>query len=168
MQTITARPLTAKQQGYLADLLAKVNDPEVRANVRHMLNDLYVQRLLTPAEASRQITGLRTVIATQGAYTEVVNTHGVPAGRYAVENEAGDLAFYRLRTDGVLVVRASDAEHEIPGARATSAILAKIAAAGIEEAGFRFGREIGQCCRCGRSLTSDWRQRGIGPTCVTK
>lgn len=164
----TARPLTAKQQDYLADLLSKVNDPEHQANLRHMLNDLYVQRLLTPGEASRQITALRGLIATQPRYVAPVVRHDIPVGRYAVENEAGVLAFYRLRKDGTLVVMASDAEHVV-FPRAAASVFDKIAAYGIEEAGFRFGREIGACCRCGRTLTDESsRAAGIGPTCAAK
>lgn len=162
----TAGPLTERQQSYLGDLLAKVNDPEVQANLRHALNDLYVARLLTPAEASRQIDGLRTVIASQTAYVAPVVRNDIPVGRYAVENAEGVLAFYRLRKDGTLVVLASDTEHVVP-ARAAATVLDKIAAFGIAEAGFRFGREIGACCRCGRTLTDpESRAAGIGPTCA--
>lgn len=28
-----------------------------------------------------------------------------------------------------------------------------------------YGQEIGECGKCGRTLTSEWRLRGIGPVC---
>lgn len=169
MQTTAAvRPLTEKQQTYLADLLAKINDPEQQANLRHMLNDLYVQRLLTPAEASRQITALRALVAHQAPYVAPVVRNDIPVGRYAVENAEGDLRFYRVRKDGSLVVLASDTEHRVYGT-AAAAVLDKIAEAGIDAAGRRFGREIGSCYRCGRTLTDEAsRAAGIGPVCIDK
>jgi hypothetical protein len=166
--TATARPLTPKQQTYLADLLAKIADPEHQANLRHMLNDLYTQRLLTPAEASRQIDTLRGIVATQPRYVAPVVRNDIPVGRYAVENAEGVLAFYRVRKDGTLVVMASDVEHRVFG-KAAAAVLDKIAEAGIDAAGRRFGQEIGSCYVCGRTLTDkDSRAKGIGPTCEMK
>lgn len=168
MATATSRPLTEKQQAYLTDLLAKVADPEQQANLRHMLNDLYVQRLLTPAEASNQISVLRGIVATQSRYVAPVVRNDIPVGRYAVENAQGVLAFYRLRKDGTLVVMASDTEYPILG-QAAATVLDKIAEAGVEAAGVRFGQEIGSCYVCGRTLTdADSRAAGIGPTCAAK
>lgn len=161
-------PLTPKQQEFLAALLVKINDPEVQAGERHALNDAYMAHLLTPVVASRYIDRLRGLIATQGRYVAPVVRNDVPVGRYAVENEQGVLAFYRLRKDGTLVVMASDAEHRVFG-KAAAAVLDKIAEAGFDAAGRRFGREIGACCRCGRTLTdADSRAAGIGPTCAGK
>lgn len=166
--TRTDRALTDRQRDYLRDLLAKVADPEVQANVRHMLNDLYLSRLLTPVEASRQIDALRGIVATQAAYVAPKVRNDVPVGRYAVENAEGVLSFYRVRKDGSLVVMASDAEHRVFG-KAAATVLDKIAEAGFDAAGRRFGREIGACCRCGRTLTdADSRAAGIGPTCAGK
>jgi hypothetical protein len=96
----------------------------------------------------------------------------VKAGRYAVNNEQGKLAFYRVSrpTDGkwkgwtFVDVMASDERHPIKGFAAKKAILEKIAA--DPDAGPRFGREIGSCYVCGRTLTDELsRQLGIGPVC---
>jgi hypothetical protein len=96
----------------------------------------------------------------------------VPAGYYAVPNEEGKLAFYTVsRPDKgdwkgwtFVSVWASDEKHRIRGLAATKAILEKIAA--DPDAGPRFGREIGRCYVCGRTLTDELsRQLGIGPVC---
>lgn len=89
-----------------------------------------------------------------------------PFGRYAVETDEGHLAFYILDHSG-LWVQASDEKHRIP-TNALSAIAAKIGA-DPEAASLRYGRELKQCGRCGRTLTDETsRERGIGPTCAEK
>lgn len=97
----------------------------------------------------------------------------VAAGQYAVDTEAGDLAFYRVwrPEDGgpqfALYVRASDEEHRISGAAAIT-ILGKIAE-DPRAAMIRFGQKIGECGACHRSLTKESsRNAGIGPTCAKK
>jgi hypothetical protein len=96
----------------------------------------------------------------------------VKAGRYAVPNEEGKLAFYIVsRPDKgdwkgwtFVSVMASDERHRIRGFAAVKAILEKIAA--DPDAGPRFGREIGACYVCGRTLTDELsRSLGIGPVC---
>lgn len=98
----------------------------------------------------------------------------VPAGRYAVENEDDILRFYSVdrptqgRWKGFVFVNvwASDEKHPIRGNAAKKAILDKIVAAGPKEAAQRFGREIGACAICGRTLTDPVsREIGIGPIC---
>lgn len=96
----------------------------------------------------------------------------VPQGFYAVETEAGHLAFYEVDrpTEGkwagrtFLSVLASDERHPIRGAAARS-ILEKIAE-DAPGAMARFGQEIGRCGRCRRTLTDETsRSLGIGPEC---
>lgn len=99
----------------------------------------------------------------------------VEQGRYAVPTDSGSLAFYRVvrPTQGqwagraFVSVLASDAEYPVRG-KAGLAVLEKIAVdprAAMET----YGREIGQCGRCGRALTdAQSRARGIGPNCATK
>lgn len=98
----------------------------------------------------------------------------VPAGRYAVENEDNVLRFYSVnRPDkgkwaGWVFVNvwASDEQHPIRGNAAKKTILEKIMAAGPKQAAERFGREIGACAVCGRTLTDPVsREIGIGPIC---
>ena len=101
----------------------------------------------------------------------------VPAGRYAVDGEDGTLKFYRVDrpTEGrwagytFVKVQASDELHPVKGRIASAAILNKIVAVGPQEAMLRYGREIGSCGHCGRTLTNEEsRERGIGPVCAGK
>jgi Family of unknown function (DUF6011) len=98
----------------------------------------------------------------------------VPAGRYAIEVD-GVLKFYHVDkpTEGRWVgytfvsVRASDTKYPVRGMDQKRAVLNAIIAAGVQEATERFGRELGICGICGRSLTDDEsRARGIGPICA--
>lgn len=123
---------------------------------------------VTFAGVSTLITELKTCPSAEAA-----NTIDVPAGRYAVENADGDLRFYKVDTptEGrwaghVFVdVQASDDEYPVRGA-ARSVVLAKIAD-DPAEASARYGREIGRCGICNRTLTDEEsRARGIGPVCA--
>lgn len=98
----------------------------------------------------------------------------VPAGRYAVEFE-GRLMFYRVDrpTEGrwagytFLKVYASDETHAIREPMKRARILNRILEDGPQAAMLRYGREIGSCGHCGRTLTDeDSRARGIGPICA--
>jgi hypothetical protein len=101
----------------------------------------------------------------------------VPEGRYAVTGEDGATKFYRVDrpTEGrwkgyvFVKVQASDELHNVRSREARNSILAKIAADGIQEAMLRYGREIGKCGHCGRTLTNEEsRAVGIGPVCRGK
>lgn len=88
-----------------------------------------------------------------------------PLGRYAVEGEDGLLKFYVTSRSG-LFVQASDELHRVhPSAQA--GVIEKIAA-NPEEAALTYGKELGVCGRCGRTLTSEWRNVGIGPVCAER
>lgn len=96
----------------------------------------------------------------------------VREGRYAVEHE-GVLKFYRVDKpqDGkwagrtFVSVQASDDFHPIKSWESKVEIL-KLIAADPQEALLRYGREIGRCGHCGRTLTNEEsRQYGIGPIC---
>lgn len=101
----------------------------------------------------------------------------VPAGRYAVTGEDGATKFYRVDrpTEGkwkgytFVEVQAGDELHNLRGRAARDGVLRKIAEAGVQAAMERYGREIGACGHCGRTLTNeDSRERGIGPICAGK
>ncbi|QDF17572.1 hypothetical protein SEA_YAGO84_40 [Gordonia phage Yago84] len=103
----------------------------------------------------------------------------VPAGRYAIETGEGaanELAFYKVdrptegRWAGRVFVKLMRSDEEVRLSWATTkAVLAKIAEAGAEDASKRYGREIGECGVCGRTLTNDdSRAQGIGPKCAEK
>lgn len=98
-----------------------------------------------------------------------------PAGRYAVEHE-GVLKFYKMDvpTEGrwkgyVFVhVQASDEWWSVKS-RATREDVINLIAKDPEAAMLAYGREIGKCGHCGRTLTDeDSRAAGIGPVCRRK
>lgn len=104
----------------------------------------------------------------------------VPAGHYAIDTTAGasnSVAFYRVdrpetgQWAGRTFVKrmvGGKPDERVPYAQAAG-ILQRIKDAGIEEAGLRYGREIGRCCACNRVLTNDEsRALGIGPECRNK
>jgi len=91
----------------------------------------------------------------------------VEDGRYAVEKDDGTLMFYSVkngRYKTFVDVWASDTRYPIRNASEAKRILEAIKA--DPDAGPRFGREIGRCYVCGRTLTDELsRELGIGPVC---
>jgi hypothetical protein len=95
----------------------------------------------------------------------------LPDGRYAVENNDGELRFYRLwrgtRNPNFVKLYISHGpdDSEIPFRSALS-IMDKIMEAGPLSAARRYGAEIGACSKCGRRLTNRIsRLLKIGPVC---
>jgi hypothetical protein len=116
------------------------------------------------AEAPRQTPSQASVSAT------------IPAGRYAVENN-GKVHFYRIdrptegRWSGYVFVKeqAGDDLFQVRSRQQRDHILALIADAGVEQSSKRYGKEIGACGVCGRTLTDEHsREMGIGPICAAK
>jgi hypothetical protein len=100
----------------------------------------------------------------------------VPAGHYAVTGEDGTTDFYRVdrptegRWAGYIFVKLqlSDNYERVP-LRNIQTILDKIEADGPESASKRYGKELGRCGVCNRTLTNnDSIERGIGPVCAAK
>jgi Family of unknown function (DUF6011) len=96
-------------------------------------------------------------------------------GRYAIDID-GVTKFYRVDkpTQGkwagytFVKVQASDETHPIRN-RAQRIRILSIIAADPQGALQRYGREIGSCGHCGRTLTDqESRERGIGPICWGK
>lgn len=95
----------------------------------------------------------------------------VPAGRYAVDSDEGELRFYHVwrhkQNDAAMhlyLLHGPDSTR-IMG-KAMQTILQKIVNAGVEEAAIRYGRELKHCSQCGRRLTNRIsRELGIGPIC---
>jgi hypothetical protein len=106
--------------------------------------------------------------ADQPRFAEMMNL-GVKTGRYAIPGEDGALRFYSVKRDETKMamwvdVWASDARYPIRAIPQRIEILEAIAA--DPDAGPRFGREIGKCYICGRTLTDETsRELGIGPVC---
>jgi hypothetical protein len=100
----------------------------------------------------------------------------VPAGHYATASLTGnnDLDFWRVdrpeqgrHAGRTFVKRVIGGRPESPVHGSTRyAALEAIVAAGIDEAGFRYAKELGRCRRCNRHLTDELsRSLGIGPDC---
>lgn len=97
----------------------------------------------------------------------------VPAGHYAVPTaDGGPLAFYRVDRPASGAYAGRTYVKRVVGGRPDArvpyaqvpAILVAIAA--DADAGPRYGREIGRCCRCNRHLTDEVsRAAGMGPEC---
>lgn len=98
----------------------------------------------------------------------------VPAGRYAIEDEDGVLKFFRVDrpTEGrwagyvFLKVQASDDLHPIKNP-ARKEFIFKAIAHDPRAASIRYGRELGHCGICGKTLTDpESIANGIGPVCA--
>lgn len=105
-----------------------------------------------------------------GAYPDV------PAGRYAVTGDEGHTVFVKVDrpTEGqykgrtFVAIQAGDDLHKAFGVTSLG-LLRKIVADGPKAASIRYGRELGECGRCGRTLTDEAsRAAGIGPVCASK
>lgn len=102
----------------------------------------------------------------------------VPAGLYAIPSLSGnnDLDFYKIDrpSEGkwagftfVKMVVGGHPEYSVRGLAKVQTIMNRIVEAGVRESAELYGREIGQCCKCNRTLTDDdSRRRGIGPECL--
>jgi hypothetical protein len=171
--------------------LAEIADiqPGKATELRKILNQQYLARTLTRFQASQWVgvvddirdelrrrqraaeAELRDMETGVSSQRVAEPRPEVPVGRYAVENEKGILAFYRVTTDDRgfyrVFVYASDRQHMIKGWTAQKAILRKIETAGIEAAGMRFATEREECRDCGRALTDpESRARGRGEICA--
>lgn len=110
----------------------------------------------------------------QDAAKQTLAAAEVEAGRYALHTEDG-VKFYRVtkgkgRWAGRTFVeaQASDDHYPIRNAQARQEILDAIAVNPLE-AEQLYGRELGKCSRCGRTLTDETsRAYGIGPDCRNK
>lgn len=119
----------------------------------------------------------RSEVQDRPALTLPSPSSDVPEGRYAVRNAEGVVKFYRVDrpTEGrwagyvFVKVQASDDLYPVRNRQQREAVLAAIAEAGIEASMTLYGRELGKCGHCGRTLTDeDSRARGIGPVCYGK
>jgi hypothetical protein len=179
--TTTEAPATRRQRDYILDLL---DEREVQLRPMDSISDIksIVQGpSLGKQEASRWIERLKSLskkhVAMRPERGAVPTAKSdVPAGRYAVTGEDGTTDFYRVDrpTEGrwagytFVKLQLSDEFQRVP-LRNTQTILDKISAAGPEQASKRYGRELGHCGVCGRTLTNnDSIEAGIGPVCAAK
>lgn len=118
---------------------------------------------------SRMIAKVAALKA-ENARTAPAPTVAVEDGRYAVE-EDGTLRFFKVKSGNrpgfvFLDIQASDDWHAIRNVTRIRAIVALIAV-DPKAAMIRYGHELGECGRCGRTLTDEAsRAAGIGPVCA--
>lgn len=167
---------TEKQRSYLLSLAPERDIPE---EARAEIIERAKNGPLSKARASDLIGRLlerpkvaQTLPATGGT-RDVLLEARVPAGRYALLND-DVVKFYVVDkpTEGrwagrlFLSAQASDEKHPIRDPGAVKSILARIAD-DPEAASLLYGRELGHCGVCGRTLTDETsRAMGIGPVCA--
>lgn len=168
------RPATA-QRKLMADLLDEIAelDAETARRGSAYTLDMSTHNAWTPENTSRWIGRLiakkRELVA---AAKNTAPAAEVADGRYAVE-EDGVLKFFKVTNGRVpgfvfLDVQASDEWHAIRNVTRIRKIVALIAE-DAHAAMVRYGHELGECGRCGRTLTDEAsRAAGIGPICAGK
>lgn len=159
------RLATVKQQNYILDLLRTAG--KLTPEIAEMVPTLSRQTI------SKWIERARTLPVPESAKGLLE----VPPGRYAIFNvAAGAIRFYHVNrpTDGrwkgytFVNVQASDELHPIRNREQRDLILAEIAK-DPKAASLAYGRELGHCGVCGRTLTDpDSINAGIGPICAGK
>jgi hypothetical protein len=176
------RPATLRQIEFLVSLVNQIAEYD-RERGTELWMDMRARQAagLTFAEASGKIDDFKTfrneLRAAKRAESrkDQVKVNDpwpkVPAGRYAIDNEQGITAFYRVAEKNGLFtvfVYASDAQHKLPWTTALH-VLRKIEAYGLAEAATRFGVESETCHKCGKRLTRpETRAVGIGDDCAKK
>lgn len=164
-----ANPATERQLAFLEKLLQE--RPSQREAVPH-------PERLSKSAASQLIDALlrRPKEATPQARPSGERLADVPQGHYAIESTGhNDLAFYRVDrpTEGrwagrvfVKLVVGGHPDQNVPRSH-VAGILERISQ--DPDAAARYGRELGRCCRCNRTLTDETsRELGIGPECRQK
>lgn len=176
----SAPGITDAQKGYITLLLdERVVDPKMGLSMEEIKERI---PHLNRADASRWITRLKELPRRPAQPRPSLGGDGrqltfpdVPQGRYAVE-EKGEIKFFRVdrptegRWEGwtFLSIQASDELIPIRNPVRVHGILKSIAKDPLE-ASAAYGRHIGACGVCGRTLTNpDSRRRGIGPICAEK
>lgn len=111
------------------------------------------------------------VIRRADGNSNVPSPDELPTGHYAIENNDGELRFYRLWRGTKnpnyvkLYVEHGPDDSEVPF-RSALTIMARIIDAGAWDCARRYGAEIGQCSRCNARLTNRVsRLLKIGPIC---
>lgn len=119
--------------------------------------------------------GAGALIKVEGKWAVRHLVHECPApiepGMYAVDTDV--VRFYKVehgtgKWEGYTFVamQVSDELYPVKG-HLRDMVLAAIAK-DPRAAAELYGRELGICSRCGRTLTSEWRKKGIGPVCAEK
>lgn len=173
----TTDAATEAQVGYISSLLRERETDRLTEQQRTFIESFEPSRL-NRGQASRVIEGLKKLPSKPRQLT-ITRTGEpmwptVPEGRYAVQDPYdGVLKFYKVNrpTEGrwagrvFIDVRASDEHHPIRDATKRAEIM-RVIELDPKEAMLRYGRELGSCGHCGRTLTNELsREIGIGPIC---
>jgi hypothetical protein len=157
---------TEKQVSYLIALRDGKDVSSLAPNQRAWLADadftkIPKRRASTVIETLKDLPWAAKNGDSEGDLPEVAD------GRYAIPKDDGTLMFYSVKKGTYTTfvdVWASDARYPIKAKPEKVRIMTAIKA--DPDAGPRFGREIGRCYVCGRTLTDETsRQLGIGPVC---
>lgn len=164
--------LTERQVAFISDLIREIH--ELDADLGSQAGT-YTAGMTEHGKWTREkvSTWIERLIAKRAELRAAASKATAPVqvadGRYAVE-ENGELHFFKV-TNGrkagfvFLDIQASDDWHSIRNVTRIRSVLALIAA-DPKAAMVRYGKELGQCGRCGRTLTDpNSRAKGIGPDC---
>jgi Family of unknown function (DUF6011) len=165
-QAIGSVPMaTQKQLDFLSSLAvvrpkwAKERKIKKGEMTKRQASELIQEALATPAERTRDET-----------------LPNVPEGYYAIDID-GTVKFYRVTrpTEGkwkgrlFVSVQASDDFYSVKNKEKILEILEAILDQGVKISQARYGKEIGRCGICNRTLTDEVSiARGIGPVCLGK
>lgn len=149
--------------------LATETRPKFRARLVQLAADHREVAELNSAKASNLITYLFGLPSTRSITASATE---VPAGHYAVEQD-DTIVFLQVDrpTEGrwagkVFVKLQHGDEYTNMGREAGSTMLMRIISQGVKECSTRYGRELGRCGVCHRTLTNEEsREAGIGPVC---
>lgn len=170
---------TPNQLSFIKGLLDELRDKYGDDTLRAPLNEAYKARTLdfdTASDTIDSLKALRDHYRSQAPKAAPAKAVEVADGHYALVSDDGTVKFYKVsngaegsRWEGYtfLDAVASDDLYPIKNRQNRDEILSLIAAAPLEAMKL-YGREIGCCGHCGKTLTSDWRKVGIGPICSTK
>lgn len=175
---VAPAPATPKQIDFISALLGSRNltvedRPKFSRRVAQLAGDPRAVEQLSRVEASAFIDYLRElpILAT----TTAASPEDVPDGRYAVEID-GQLVFVKVdvvefgKWAGWTFVSQQVSDDFIRMSRdRQNAALDQVRQDGAERAATRYGRELGVCGVCARTLTNEnSREAGIGPVCRAK
>lgn len=131
---------------------------------------------LGTVEVERKAPSLAPVVEVAPVTPAPVRKQSVPEGRYALVTGDGGIRFYKVdcpttgRWAGYVFVKAMAGGESYPvrDRNFREEILYAIKQ-DVRGAALLYGREIGSCGICGRTLTDEnSRQAGIGPVCAKK
>lgn len=172
--TATVAKATSKQAWLIVDLLRQRAALQGQTPTWDQDEMAAQQMEQSRSEASEAIERLIQEVKDLKAEAPVAKAT-VPAGRYAIDRD-GTIKFYVVSrpTEGrwagltFVDIQASDERHSIRSRSERLSILDQIGE-DVQGAMERYGRELGHCGHCGRTLTNEVsRERGIGPVCAQK